>query len=109
MKMPQPGPPPRILGTLAIAYYHLGQTDQTEALMAEIKERSEKTSGGSPSFYTAMIYAQMGEIDTAFEWLDKAYQDHEVEMYWLKVEPPFEPLRSDPRWQEMLDKVGFPE
>ena len=32
-----------------------------------------------------------------------------VEMIWLKVEPPFEPLRSDPRWQEMLDKVGFPE
>jgi len=36
-------------------------------------------------------------------------QDREVEMYWLKVEPPFEPLRNDPRWQEMLDKVGFPE
>ena len=30
-------------------------------------------------------------------------------MYWVKVEPPFEPLRSDPRWQEMLDKVGFPK
>jgi len=30
-------------------------------------------------------------------------------MYWLKVEPPFEPLRGDARWQEMLDKVGFPE
>lgn len=44
----------------------------------------------------------------AFEWLDKAYKDHEVEMYWLKVEPPFEPLYNDPRWQEMLDKVGFP-
>ncbi len=29
-------------------------------------------------------------------------------MYWLKVETPFEPLRNDPRWQEMLDKVEFP-
>ena len=56
-----------------------------------------------------MIYAQMGEVDLAFEWLDKAYEDHEVEMYWLKVEPPFEPLHDDSRWQEMLDKVGFPE
>ncbi len=55
-----------------------------------------------------MIYSQMGEIDTAFEWLDKAYEDQEVEMYWLKVEPPFEPLRGDPRWQVILYKVGFP-
>ncbi len=38
-----------------------------------------------------------------------AYQDREVEMYWLKEEPPFETLRSDSRWQVMLDKVGFLE
>ena len=64
-----------------------------------------------------MSYAKMREIDLAFDWLEKAYQDHEVEMYWLKVEPPFEPLHDDPRWQEMparqaldgLDKVGFPD
>jgi len=35
--------------------------------------------------------------------------NHEVEMYWFKVEPPFQPLHDDPRWQEMLDKVGFPD
>ena len=62
---------------------------------------------GSPSFYTSMVYAQMGEIEKAFQWLEKAYQDHELEMYWLKVEPPFQPLHGDPRWKEMLDRVGF--
>ncbi len=56
-----------------------------------------------------MIYAQTGETDHAFEYLDKAHGAHEVEMYWLKVEPPFKPLHDDPRWQVMLDKVGFPE
>ena len=45
----------------------------------------------------------------AFELLEKAYEDHDVGMLWLKVEPLFDPLRSDPRWQEMLDKVGFPD
>ena len=50
-----------------------------------------------------------GEIDLAFKWLGKAYEDHEVEMFWLKVEPIFEPMHKDPRWQEMLDKVGFPD
>jgi len=98
---------PRPLGTFAIAYYHLGQSGKTKELLKEIKAQAEISPGGSPSFYVAMIYAQMGEIDTAFEWLNKAYEDHELEMYWLKVEPPFEPLYDDPRWQEMLDKVGF--
>ena len=58
--------------------------------------------------YDAIQDVALNDLESAFEWLEKAYQDHENEMYWLKVEPPFEPLRSDPRWQVMLDKVGFP-
>jgi len=101
--------PPRNLGNLAIAYYKTDQNSKSNDILEELKQMSQESSVGSPAFYIAMIYAQMREIDTAFKWVDKAYQEHEVEMYWLKVEPPFEPLRSDPRWQEMLDKVGFPE
>jgi len=36
----------------------------------------------------------------------KSYETHELEMIWLKVEPPFEPLRSDPRWQECCKRVS---
>ncbi|MDH5367973.1 MAG: helix-turn-helix domain-containing protein [Cyclobacteriaceae bacterium] len=100
---------PRPLGFLAIAYYHTGKLDETREILERLQLRSEESSAGSPSFFITMIYAQMGEIDMAFEWLNKAYEDHEVEMYWIKVEPLFEPLRSDPRWQLMLDKIGFPE
>ena len=100
---------PVIISIEAMAYYHLGMIDKMQSLLTELKERSDAGPGGSPSFFSAMVYAQMGEIDTAFKWLEKAYEDHEVEMYWLKVEPPFEPLHSDPRWQVMLDKVGFPK
>ena len=100
--------PPRDLGYLAIAYYKTDQNSKSNDLLEEIKQMSQGSSVGSPAFYISMLYAQMGEIDLAFEWLDKAYTNQEVEMYWLKVEPPFEPLKSDPRWQEMLDKVGFP-
>ena len=100
---------PRSMGLLSIAYFHVGEQAKFDEQFQELTSKSEESPAGSPSFYLAMVYAQMGDIDTAFEWLDKAYADHEVEMYWLKVEPPFEPLRSDPRWQEMLDKVGFPK
>ena len=67
-----------------------------------------KSFAGSPNFHTSMIYAQMGEPDLAFECLDKAFE-HEIEMYWLKVEPPFELVHEDRRWDEMPDKVGFPD
>ena len=100
---------PRPLGFLAIAYYHTGKLDETHEILERLQLYSEESSAGSPSFFITMIYAQMGEIDLAFEWLEKAYEDHEVEMYWLKVEPLFEPMRKDTRWQEMLDKVGFPD
>jgi len=99
----------RQIGTLAIALIHLGKHERATQLLNVLKERSKQGLGGSPSFYVAMVYAQLGEIDLAFNYLDKSLANHEVEMYWLKVEPPFKPLKKDPRWQVILDKVGFPK
>jgi tetratricopeptide (TPR) repeat protein len=95
---------------LAIACLHLGKNERSIELLHDIRQQSDDGFGDlSPSFYAAMVYAQMGENDLAFQYLEKSFRDHEVEMYWLKVEPPFKPLHKDPRWQQMLDKVGFPE
>jgi tetratricopeptide (TPR) repeat protein len=99
---------PRLEAIQAISYFHTNRPEESNRIIAKLKQRSEVNIGGSPSFYLAMIYSQMGEINDAFKWLEKAYRNHEVEMYWLKVEPPFEPLRSDPRFQVMLDKIGYP-
>ena len=82
-------------------------TERCSTFDSEIK--TTQVTGASPSYCLATIYAKMDEIDEAFEWLEKAYKDHEVGMYSLKEAPHFEPLHNDPRWQEMLDKVGFPE
>jgi hypothetical protein len=54
-----------------------------------------------------MVSAQTGDHEAAFNWLDKAIADKEVELYWLKVEPPFKPLYEDPRWDRLIDKMGF--
>jgi len=98
---------PRLKAILAISNYSTGHAEEATRILEELKEQSNKTTAGSPAFYTAMIYSVMGNADQAFAWLEKAYILHEVEMYWLKVEPPFEPIRDDPRFQAMLDKVGF--
>jgi TolB-like protein len=100
---------PRLAAIEAISYLKTTRPDETNRILEELKKKSNETPSGSPSFYTAMIYAVMGNKDLAFEWLEKAYKTHEVEMYWLKVEPPFEPIRSDPRYQTIIDKAGFPK
>jgi len=100
---------PRAMGLRAIAYYKTGDIENHNLELSSLIKRSKETAGGSPSFYIAMIYGSKADADEAFRWLEKSFEDNEVELYWLKVEPEFEPLYDDPRWQEMLDKVGFPE
>jgi TolB-like protein len=100
---------PRLSAIEAISYLKTNRPDETNIMLEELKKKSNETPSGSPAFYTAMIYAVMGNKDLAFEWLEKAFKNHEVEMYWLKVEPPFESIRSDPRYQTLIDRVGFPK
>jgi len=98
---------PRAMGFAAIAYYHTGQQDEVDEIITVLTGQSNDSPIGSPAYHLAIIYAQMGEADLAFDWLDKAHRDRKIEMYWLKVEPPLKPLHSDPRWNEMLFKVRF--
>jgi tetratricopeptide (TPR) repeat protein len=97
---------PYVLSNKAIAYFHLGMEDGSYDLIKEIESLHE--SNDNPYFSLATIYAQMGDINAAFDWLEKAYINHEVYMYRINVEPYFVPLYNDPRWLQMLDKVGFP-
>ncbi|MGH9902375.1 MAG: tetratricopeptide repeat protein, partial [Pyrinomonadaceae bacterium] len=55
----------------------------------------------------AEIYAQIGEHDRAFEWLEKAYREHSFWMPYLKVHPHLDPLRPDPRFTDLLRRVGL--
>jgi hypothetical protein len=56
----------------------------------------------------ALVYAGLGEKDRAFEWLERAYKDHDKSLYFLKVDPTLDPLRSDPRFQDLLRRMNFP-
>ena len=59
------------------------------------------------SLWIAMIYAGLNEKDTALEWLEKAYEEHFEVLIFIHIAPPFFPLRDDPRFAELLDKVGL--
>jgi len=57
----------------------------------------------------AAFYAQLGDKDKAFEWLEKAYEQHDEGLTLLKVEPRYDPLRSDPRFTDLMRRVGLPQ
>jgi hypothetical protein len=59
------------------------------------------------TFDSAIIYAGLGQRDQAFEWLEKPYKERSSWLAYLKADPRLDPLRSDPRFQELLLRVGL--
>jgi len=98
---------PRVIGWLAAAYAKNGQEDKAIELLEELTEIREKSLAGSPSFYIAVIYSALDDKGSAFQWLEIAYEDHDMEMVWLKTEPQLYPLHADPRFRDLLKRVGF--
>jgi len=57
----------------------------------------------------AIVYPGLGDKDKAFFWLEKAYQGREHDLVFSKVWPMFDSLRSDPRYQDLMRRVGLPQ
>jgi tetratricopeptide (TPR) repeat protein len=94
------------LAWLAHAYALAGKRSQAQLLLDEAKELS-KQRYLSP-YDIAIVYAGLGQKDQAFAWLQKAYEQRCDFMVWLKVDPRFGNLRADPRFQDLVRRVGFP-
>lgn len=71
------------------------------------QELADSQSEPPSTFDLAEIYAQLGEKDKAFEWLEKAFAERTYTMMYLNVAPNLDPLRSDPRFADMLRRVGL--
>ena len=69
---------------------------------------SRRPAGFSPSM-AAIFFAQLGEKDKAFAELNQACENREYTVRFLKIEPGFDPLRDDPRFKELLQRMRFPE
>jgi tetratricopeptide (TPR) repeat protein len=98
---------PFYLGHIGIAYLKTGNKSKSSVYLNELLRRIRKSPVGSPSFFAAAIYTAEGENDKAIQLLEQGYNNHEVEMYWLKVEPLFKSLHGDQRFESILAKIGF--
>ncbi len=93
------------LAILANAYAVSHQKSEAGKLLEQLKERSRQTYV-QPSLM-ATIYLGLGEQDQAFDWLQKAYEDRSAGLVYLKIDPAFDSIRSDPRYIDLLRRVGL--
>jgi serine/threonine-protein kinase len=92
------------VGNMGWFYAMSGKKELAYEYIAELEERSKK--GYVSSFWTAVIYIALGEIDQSFVWLEKAYEERDSNMIYFTVAPVFDSVRSDPRYKELLLKMG---
>lgn len=96
---------PGSIGVLAMAYAHTGRRKDALRLIDELKQRRKK--GYVPAAAFAIPYLALGENDRAFEWLERAYNEHSTMLQFLKVYPGFDPVRGDARFLDLLRRVGL--
>ncbi|HST09185.1 MAG TPA: winged helix-turn-helix domain-containing protein [Terriglobales bacterium] len=91
---------------LAHAYVDIGKVPEARKILQDL-ERKSKDSYVSP-YILAVVYAGLGDKKNAFLFLEKAYQERSLEISWsLQVDPRFDNLRSDARFQALLERIGL--
>jgi TolB-like protein len=99
------GDQPHALGHLGNLYARMGRTADARAILPKLQEHVEKNGLGR--YEIALVYAGLNEKDQAFAWLEKALASHDKGLTYLKIDPCLDPLRSDPRFQDLLRRVGL--
>ena len=95
------------LGGLGHAYALAGRTADARKVLDELKTRSTQRYVSWRDI--AVIEASLGEKNEAFAALEKAYQLRDSGIVFMKVDPLFDPLRSDARFPALLRRIGLPE
>jgi tetratricopeptide (TPR) repeat protein len=93
-------------GGLALVYARTGKRDEALKILGRMREQSNR--GESSPVRTACLYLAVGEKQRALDWLEKAYEERDPYMAFLNVRPELDPLRSDPRFQDLVRRMNFP-
>ena len=95
------------LGYLALMYGLAGRKSETQKIIRELKQRS-RHHYVFPSVF-AHAYLGLGDKNRALTYLEQAYEEQDPALFYLKVGPLLEPLRSEPRFQALLRRVNLPQ
>lgn len=96
---------PHIALAVALIHAHLGDVEAVQRILDQVepKRTTEYVSAG----FLAVVYASLGEADLAFEWLDRAYDEHDSWLFNLGY-PELDPIRDDPRFEALLLRLDLP-
>jgi len=95
------------LHSVGYAYAKSGRRNEAEEVIREFKEIAK--SQYVVSYWIASIYAALGDKDKAFAELNNSLTDHDFYLHRLKVDAFWDPLRDDPRFNELLKRLNLPE
>ena len=101
------GRAPSALGMLGLVYGLAGRRGEATEVLNELLEHNERRYVNAAA--VAFVYIGLGDKDQAFVWLEKAYQERSHFLAWLKVNPIADSLRSDPRFADLVRRVGLPQ
>jgi len=93
------------LGYLGYGYGALGKRIEAMAVLRELEERYAKRE--SPAMYPAAVYAGLGDKDQAFAWLEKDFQARTGLLMFITILPDYDTLRDDPRYTDLLRRMGL--
>ncbi len=96
--------PARAVG-LGQAYALAGKNSEAREIFQQLRKASARSY--VPPFFLAKISVALGEREQAFTWLEESYAERDPYLAWLRIERGFDPLREDPRFQELLRRVGL--
>jgi TolB-like protein/Tfp pilus assembly protein PilF len=96
---------PAVIGVLVRAYARAGRRADALRLLAELKKRSQ--TGYVPAGAFINAYLGLGDNEQAFLWLERGYEEKSGIMPLLKVHPHFDPIRNDPRFADLIHRVGL--
>ena len=97
----------RALAGLAHAYASSGRREEAIKILGQLEEQSKRDY--LPTYHIAAAYVALGDRDRAFEWLERAYRERSFFLAHVKVEPAFDSLHSDPRFQDLVRRMNFPK
>ena len=97
---------PAALADLGYASAQSGDAPAASGILHKLMELSKRQY--VPPYYVALVHAGLHENDRAFEWLEKAYQEHSPDLVFLLTEPRWDAFRADGRFRDLLARVGFP-
>jgi TolB-like protein/Tfp pilus assembly protein PilF len=96
---------PGALGILIRAYAHAGRRSDALRLLVELKRR--RNTSYAPAGALVNAYLGVDENEEAFVWLEQAYKEQSNMLQFVKVHPYFDPIRNDPRFQDLVRRVGL--